>query len=75
MATPLSPRQQQVLALVVRGMTNEQIARHLGIGQRTVETHRALLMKKLNLRSTIELVRYALRSGVLDNEGNAGELS
>jgi DNA-binding CsgD family transcriptional regulator len=56
----LSPRERQVLDLVVKGHLNKEIAGILGIGQRTVESHRASLMKKIGARSISELVRFAI---------------
>jgi two-component system response regulator NreC len=63
--TSLTPRETEVLELVAAGYTNRQVADRLGIGQRTVETHRANLMAKLNLRSRAALVRYAVDHGLL----------
>jgi DNA-binding CsgD family transcriptional regulator len=48
------------LNLVVKGHSNKEIARILRIGQRTVESHRASLMKKIGARSIAELVRFAI---------------
>ena len=56
----LTPRERQVFELVVKGKPNKEVARILGIGQRTVETHRASVMKKIGARSTPELVRLTL---------------
>jgi DNA-binding NarL/FixJ family response regulator len=61
----LTPRERQVLDLLATGLSSNQIAARLGIGSRTVETHRANLMRKLNLHSTAELVRYAVQRGLL----------
>jgi DNA-binding NarL/FixJ family response regulator len=57
---PLSPRESEVLRLLALGHTNQEIAKLLYISVRTVETHRAHIMKKLDLSSRAELVRYAL---------------
>jgi two-component system response regulator NreC len=57
---PLSPRECEVLRLLALGHTNQEIAASLYISVRTVETHRAHIMKKLDLTSRAELVRYAL---------------
>lgn len=54
-----TPREADVLRRVVRGYTNKQTAAELGISVRTVESHRANLMDKLNIRSRRGLVRYA----------------
>ncbi|MBL7164425.1 MAG: response regulator transcription factor [Anaerolineales bacterium] len=60
----LSARERQVLHLVTEGLTNLEIAQRLGISVRTVETYRANLMRKLDVGSTAELVRYALGRGI-----------
>jgi DNA-binding NarL/FixJ family response regulator len=60
----LTPRQREVLKLVAEGRTSRQIAAALGIGVRTVETHRAELMDRLGVRDTAGLVRYAVRRGL-----------
>jgi DNA-binding NarL/FixJ family response regulator len=61
----LSPREREVLQLLAQGLSSKQIAARIGIGTRTVETHRAQIMNKLGLRSVAELTRYALRQGLL----------
>jgi len=66
----LSPRETEVLRLVALGYTGQQIANQLGISQSTVETHRAHLMEKLNLRGRAQLVRYALGKGLLEEDGH-----
>jgi two-component system response regulator NreC len=62
---PLSPREREVLDLVARGYTNQQMADRLGLSVKTVETYRSRLVEKLGLRSRADLVRYALDSGLL----------
>jgi two-component system response regulator NreC len=64
----LTSREREVLQLVAEGHTNVQIAARLFISPRTVETHRANLMHKLDLRTSASLVRYALRRGILPSE-------
>lgn len=59
--TRLSPRELEVLRLMVEGYTNKQIARRLEVSPRTVETHRAHLMEKLEVESLAGLVRLYLR--------------
>ncbi len=54
-----------MLALVAAGHTNAVVGERLFISPRTVETHRAHAMKKLGLRNSTELVRYALNRGIL----------
>jgi DNA-binding NarL/FixJ family response regulator len=64
----LSSRERQVLQLAAEGLTNSEIGDKLTIGKRTVETHRANLMRKLALKSHAELVRYAIRRGLVSNQ-------
>ena len=61
----LTPRETAVLALVVTGMLNKQIAAELGIGEKTVKVHRGRVMVKMHAGSVAELVRMADRAGVL----------
>jgi DNA-binding CsgD family transcriptional regulator len=61
----LTAREREVLYLAARGLTNREIAMALFISPRTVETHRANLMRKLNLRTQADLIRYALRRGII----------
>jgi two-component system response regulator NreC len=63
---PLTPRESEVLTLIAQGYTNRQAADILSIGVRTVEGHRANIMSKLGLRSRVELVRYAMKHGLLE---------
>jgi DNA-binding NarL/FixJ family response regulator len=62
---PLTSREKEVLRLAARGHTNRQIAGLLNISVRTVETHRANLMEKLNLHNRIDLAHYAEEHGLL----------
>jgi DNA-binding NarL/FixJ family response regulator len=64
----LTAREREVLHLVVEGHTSAEIADRLFIGRRTVETHRANLMRKLGLRTHTDLIRYALQQGILPME-------
>jgi DNA-binding NarL/FixJ family response regulator len=64
----LTARELDVLRLVATGHTNRQAADVLGIGVRTVETHRANVMDKLGLRGRVELVRYAMAHGLLEEQ-------
>jgi DNA-binding NarL/FixJ family response regulator len=64
---PLSPRERQVLRLVSEGMTTKEIASRLGIGTKTVDTHRQDIMARLNLHSVAELTKYAIREGLTSN--------
>jgi len=60
---PLSPREHQVLQLIAEGRQTREIARMLGVSVKTAETHRANIRRKLGIRQTDGLVRYALQSG------------
>ena len=61
----LSEREAEVLRLVAWGYTNKEIAAYLSLSVKTVETHKMNLMEKLDLKSRVEVVRYALRQGWL----------
>jgi DNA-binding NarL/FixJ family response regulator len=61
----LSNREREVLQLVAEGYQIRDIAAHLSISEKTVRTHRANLVKKLNIHSTAELTLYALRHGLI----------
>jgi DNA-binding NarL/FixJ family response regulator len=63
---PLSAREQEVVKLLAQGRSNKEVATLLGISVKTVETHRTNLMRKLNLHSITELVRYAIRMGLTE---------
>ncbi len=65
-AEDLTPRETEVLRLIALGHTNRQAGEILHISVRTVETHRANIMDKLNLRGRVELVGYARDHGLLD---------
>ena len=67
-ADPLSDREREVLRLLARGHTNQEIAKQLYISVRTAETHRAHIMRKLQLSTRAELVRYAIEHGQLEPE-------
>jgi FixJ family two-component response regulator len=60
----LSPREREVLALVVTGMLNKQVGHQLGVTEKTVKVHRAQIMQKMHIESLAELVRIAGRLGV-----------
>jgi len=62
----LTSREREVLQLIAEGKTNKEIATSLALSVYTVEAHRGRLMEKLNLHSTGELVRFAVRSGLID---------
>ena len=62
----LSPRQLEVLKLIAQGLSTKMIARTLDISTKTVETHRTLLMERLDIHEITGLVRYAIRNGLVD---------
>ncbi len=64
----LSTREREVLQLAAEGLTSAAIGERLQIGKRTVETHRANLQRKLGLRSQAELVRLAVKKGLVSVE-------
>lgn len=64
----LSPRQREVLRLIAEGRTTKQIAQLLEISVKTVETHRAQLMERLDIHDVAGLVRYAIIVGLIDVE-------
>jgi DNA-binding NarL/FixJ family response regulator len=61
----LSLRERDVLQLVVEGCTNVAIAQKLSLSPKTVETYRARIMRKLKVRDTVELVKFAMRHGII----------
>jgi DNA-binding NarL/FixJ family response regulator len=62
----LSSREREVLQLIAESRTNKEIATQLGLSVYTVEAHRGRIMEKLNLHSGTELVRFAIRNGIVD---------
>jgi len=62
----LTDREREVLKLIAEGHTNQEIADRLVISSKTVERHRANIMDKLNLHSRTDLVKYAIRKGLID---------
>lgn len=62
----LTPREREVFHLIVEGLTTKEIARRLDIGAKTAENHRLRVIDKIGVRNTAELVRYAVRKGLLD---------
>jgi DNA-binding NarL/FixJ family response regulator len=61
----LTLREREILRLIAQGRRSKEIALMLGISTRTVETHRAAGMRKLHLHSIAEVVRYAIREGLI----------
>lgn len=62
----LSGREREVLHLIAEGLSAKEIAVELGISSKTVEAHRTSLMRKLEVRKATELVRYAVRHGLIE---------
>jgi DNA-binding NarL/FixJ family response regulator len=62
----LTAREREVFHLIVEGLTTKEIARRLEISVKTAENHRSRVLVKLDVRNTAELVRYAVRHGLLD---------
>jgi len=60
----LSPREREVLQLIAEGKTSNQVAENLHVSIKTVETHRAQLLRKLKVKSVAELTKYAIREGL-----------
>lgn len=69
----LTTREREVLHLVAQGHTSIEVAERLFISRRTVEIHRSNMMRKLGLRTKTDLIRYALRRGILPAESAAIE--
>ena len=64
----LTPRQREVLEMIAHGNTTNDIARQLQLSVKTVESHRAQLMERLNIRNVAGLVRFAIRTGVVESD-------
>lgn len=62
----LTPREEQVVKLVAEAHTNKEIAELLGLAEKTAENHRSNAMRKLGMRDRVELVRYAIRRGLIE---------
>jgi DNA-binding NarL/FixJ family response regulator len=60
----LTRREREIVQLVAEGKSNKDVAHILGISQKTAETHRAAIMKKLDLENVADLVRYAIRNRI-----------
>lgn len=66
LARRLTARQREVVRLLVEGKSNKEVATALGLSVKTVETHRAAIMRALRLESFSHLVRYAIRNGIVE---------
>ena len=62
----LTPREREIVQLLAEGKSNKDVAAALGISPKTIETHRANIMRKLNLHSVSELVRFAVRNRMVE---------
>jgi two-component system response regulator NreC len=62
----LTPREREVLILIAEGLTNAEIGERLVISTKTVDRHRENIMRKLNMHSRIDLVKYAIKRGLID---------
>jgi len=62
----LTPREMEVVKLIAEANTNRQIADALHVSEKTVESHRANVLSKLGMRDRVELVRYAIRRGLVE---------
>ena len=63
--SPLTEREREILQLLAEGRSSKEIAAHIGVSVKTVETHRRNMMQKLNMRSVAELTKYAIREGLI----------
>jgi DNA-binding NarL/FixJ family response regulator len=63
---PLTPRELDVVKLIAEAYTNKQIAETLSVSEKTVESHRANVLSKLGMRDRVELVRYAIKRGLVE---------
>jgi DNA-binding NarL/FixJ family response regulator len=61
----LTPREREIVQRIAEGQSNKEIAAALGISAKTVDSHRNNIMRRLQLRSVIELVRYAIRETLI----------
>jgi len=66
----LSPRERQIITLVVKGQTSQVIGVQLHLSSKTVDTYRSRLMNKLGVGDVTALVRFAIRAGLIDTDGN-----
>lgn len=64
--SPLTPRESQVVKLLAEGKSNKEVASTLGVSPRTIESHRTHIMHKMNFASFSELIRFALRTHVVE---------
>jgi DNA-binding NarL/FixJ family response regulator len=67
-SNPLTSRQREVLQLIAEGLSTKEIAHRLGLSVKTVESHRAQIMERLGIHGVAGLVRFALRSGIVQDD-------
>lgn len=67
----LTDREREVLTLIAEGQSNKEIANKLGIGVRTIETHRERIMRRLNIHSVAGLTKYAIANGMVTLDNSA----
>jgi DNA-binding NarL/FixJ family response regulator len=70
---PLTRREKEILVLVAEGLTNQEIGKKLFISHRTVDTHRTNIMQKLDIHDVANLVRYAVRHGIVTPDVRDGD--
>ena len=68
----LTSREREVLILIAEGQSNKEIASRLGIGVRTIETHRERIMRRLDIHSVAGLTKFAIANGMISLEESAG---
>lgn len=71
---PLSKREEEVLRLLARGYTSKEIAQRFELSAKTIETYKTRSLKKLNLQTRADIIRFALEHGWLENLRDADEL-
>jgi two-component system nitrate/nitrite response regulator NarL len=71
----LTSREREVLVQIAEGKSNKEIADRLGIGVRTIETHRERIMRRLNIHSVAGLTKYAIANGLISLEGGSAPAS
>ena len=71
----LTSREREVLVLIAEGQSNKEIATKLGIGVRTIETHRERIMRRLGIHSVAGLTKYAIANGLISLEGGSDSVS
>jgi DNA-binding NarL/FixJ family response regulator len=66
LAGRLSPREREIVQLIAEGHASKKIAAGLHVSEKTVEAHRGNILRKLGLRSAVDLVRYAIRNRIIE---------